>query len=176
MDQIRDRARFQKTYDISQVDFQGSSHILEMYCPFSPAFHAHDLLMSLSRPSCLSETLNKAHYKIWDLSNSVRPFQIPPQAPPTTTSSKLTTLGTSLVDMCCAMLSHFSRVRLFETPRTAEHQASLFITNSWSLPKLLPTESVIPSNHLTLCHPLLLPPSIFPSIRVFSNKSALRIR
>ena len=176
MKQSRDRARFQKTYDISQVDLQHSSHLLEMYCLFSPAFHAHYLLMSLSRPSCLSKTLNKAYYKIWDLANSVRPFQIPPQAPPTTISSKLTTLGTSLVDMCCAVLSHFSRVQLFATPWTAAPQTSLFNTNSQSLPKLLSTESVMPSNHLILCHPLLLPPSIFPSIRVFSNESALRIR
>ena len=56
------------------------------------------------------------------------------------------------------------------------HQASLSITNSQSLLKLISIESVIPSNHLILCRPLLLPPSIFPSIRVFSNESALRIR
>ena len=62
------------------------------------------------------------------------------------------------------------------TPRTATHQASLSITNPWSLLKLMPIESVIPSNHLILCRPLLLPPSIFPRIRVFSNESALRIR
>ena len=55
-------------------------------------------------------------------------------------------------------------------------QASLSITNSWSLLKLMPIELVMPSNHLILCCPLLLPPSIFPSIRVFSNESALRIR
>ena len=54
-------------------------------------------------------------------------------------------------------------------------QASLSITNSWSLPKLMSTESVMPSNHLILCRPLLLLPSIFPNIRVFSNESALRI-
>jgi len=68
-----------------------------------------------------------------------------------------------------------SRVRLFATPWTAACQASLSITNSQSLLKLMSTESVMPSNHLILCHPLLLP-SIFPSIRVFSNESALRIR
>ena len=62
------------------------------------------------------------------------------------------------------------------TPWTAVCQASLSITNSWSLLRLMPIESVMPSNHLNLCHPLLLPPSIFPSIRVFSNESALRIR
>ena len=62
------------------------------------------------------------------------------------------------------------------TPWTAAHQASLFITNSRSLPKFMSIESVIPSNHLILCHPLLLLPSIFPSIRVFSNESVLHIR
>ena len=61
-------------------------------------------------------------------------------------------------------------------PWTAACQASLSITNCWSLRKLMPIESVMPSNHLILCRPLLLPPSIFPSIKVFSNKSVLRIR
>ena len=62
------------------------------------------------------------------------------------------------------------------TPWTAAHQASLSITNSQSLPKLMSIESVMSFNHLILCHPLLLPPSIFPSIRVFSNESVLHIR
>ena len=61
-------------------------------------------------------------------------------------------------------------------PWTAAHQASLSVTNSQSLLKLMSIESVMPSNHLILCRPLLLPPSIFPSIRVFSNESVLRIR
>ena len=69
-----------------------------------------------------------------------------------------------------------SHVRLFATPRTAVHQASLSITNFRSLLKLMSIESVTPSNHLILCRPLLLPPSNFPSIRVFSNVSALRVR
>ena len=69
-----------------------------------------------------------------------------------------------------------SRVWLFVTPWTAARQASLFITNSQSLLKLMSFELVMPSNHLILCHPLLLLPSIFPSIRVFSNESALHIR
>ena len=71
------------------------------------------------------------------------------------------------------LLSH---VRLFATPWTAAHQASLSITNSRSLLKLMSIESVMASNHLILCHPLLLPPSIFPRIRVFSSESALHIR
>ena len=69
-----------------------------------------------------------------------------------------------------------SRVRLFETQWTAACQASLSITNSQSLPKFMSIESVMPFNHLILCRPLLRLPSIFPSIRVFSNESALRIR
>ena len=69
-----------------------------------------------------------------------------------------------------------SRVRLFVTPWTTARQASLSITNSRSLPKLMSIESVMPSNHLTLCHLLLLLPSIFPSISVFWNESALHIR
>ena len=71
------------------------------------------------------------------------------------------------------LLSH---VQLFAIPWTAAHQASLSITNSWILLKLMSIESVMPSNHLILCHPLLLPPSIVPSIRVFSNESVLSIR
>ena len=66
-----------------------------------------------------------------------------------------------------------SHVRFFVTPWTAARQASLSITNSWSPPKPISIESVIPSNHLILCHPLLLLPSIFPSIRVISNESVL---
>ena len=69
-----------------------------------------------------------------------------------------------------------SRVRLFATPWTAARQASLSITNSRSPPKPMSIESMMPSNHLSLCHPLLLLPSIFPSIRVFSNESAFHVR
>ena len=69
-----------------------------------------------------------------------------------------------------------SRVQLFVTPWTASREASLSITNSRSLPKLMAIESVMPSNHLILRCPLLLPPSIFPSNRVISNESVLRIR
>ena len=69
-----------------------------------------------------------------------------------------------------------SYVQLFVTPWTAAGQASLSITNSRSLLKLLSIESVMPSNHLILCHPLLLLPSIFPNLRVFSNELVLCIR
>ena len=72
----------------------------------------------------------------------------------------------------------FSRSVLSDsaTPWTTAHQAFQSITNSWSLPKLMSIESVMPFNHLILCHPLLVLPSIFPSIRLFSNESALHIR
>ena len=73
------------------------------------------------------------------------------------------------------VVQSLSRVQLFATSWTTAHQASLSITTSWSLLKLMSVESVMPSNHLILCHPLLLP-SIFPSIRVFSNELALCIR
>ena len=76
----------------------------------------------------------------------------------------------------CLLRQSLSHVQIFVTPWTAAHQASLSITKSRNLLKLMSIESVMPSNHLTLCHPLLLLPSIFPSIRVFSSESVLRIR
>ena len=81
--------------------------------------------------------------------------------------------------MCVSPLSSvqsLSTVRPFVTPWTTARQASLSITNSLSLLKLILIKSVMPSNHLFLCRPLLLPPSIFPSITVFTNESVLRIR
>ena len=75
-----------------------------------------------------------------------------------------------------SLVQSLSRVWLFVTPWTAARQASLSITNSQSLLKLTSIESVMPSNHLILCRPFLLPPSIFSSIRVFSNESVLRIK
>ena len=74
------------------------------------------------------------------------------------------------------LLSRFSCVQLFAAPWTAAHQASLSFTVSWSFLKFMSIELVMPSNHLILCRPLLLLPSIFPSIRAFSNDSALHIR
>ena len=79
----------------------------------------------------------------------------------------------------CSLFSSvqwLSHVQLFATPWTAAHQASLSLTKSQSLLKLMSIELVMPSNHLNLCHPLLLPPSIFPSIRVSSNELVLHIR
>ena len=92
----------------------------------------------------------------------------------------LTTLYFHLICFCCCyfhvVVQSLSRVRLLATPWTAAHQASLSFTLSQSLLKLASVESVMPSNHLVLCRPLLLLPSVFPSIRVFSNESALLIR
>ena len=73
-------------------------------------------------------------------------------------------------------LQSMSHVTLFVTTWTAAHLASLSITNSWSLFKLMSIQSVMPSNHLIFCGPLLLLPSIFPNIKVFSNESVIRIR
>ena len=81
-----------------------------------------------------------------------------------------------LVNVQFSSVQSLSHVRLFATPWTAARQASLSITNSRSLLKLMSIKLVMPSNHLILCRPLLLPPSIFPSIRVFSNESVLCIR
>ena len=81
-----------------------------------------------------------------------------------------------LLHLTCSSVQSLSRVRLFTIPWTAARQASLFITSSWSLLKLMSIESVMLSNHLILCHPLLLLPSIFLSIRVFSSESVLCIR
>ena len=86
------------------------------------------------------------------------------------------TLTTQPSTMYFSSIQFLGRVWLFATPWTAARQASLSITNSQSLLKLMSIKSVMPPNHLTLCHPLLLPPSIFPSIRVFSNESILLIR
>ena len=77
---------------------------------------------------------------------------------------------------CISSVQSLSCVWLFVAPWIAACQAFLSITNSWSLPKLLSIELVMPSNHLILCHLLILLPSVFPSIRVFSSESALRIR
>ena len=91
-------------------------------------------------------------------------------------------LGRIFASRCVCIHSQFSsvqslsHVRLFVTPRTVGRQASLSITKSWSLLKLVSIEAVVPSSRLILCHPLLLLPSIFPSIRVFSDESALHIR
>ena len=79
--------------------------------------------------------------------------------------------GVSTMHCCCSV----SRVQLFVTPWTAQYQASLSFTISWSLLRLMSIDSMMPSNHLFLCRPLLLLPSIYPSIRVFINESVLHI-
>ena len=105
-----------------------------------------------------------------------------------TTSSKLELIGgkrlsgfwfvlvSSVIPASLSSVQSLSRVQIFATPWTTARQASLSITNSQSLFKLMCIESVMPSNHLILCQPLLLLPSIFPSIRVFSTGSVLCIR
>ena len=85
-------------------------------------------------------------------------------------------LKSSVLNYSAASVQSLSHVLLFVTPWSAVRQASLSITNSWSLLKLMSIESVMPSTHLILCHPLLLPLSIFPIIRVFSNELVLLIR
>ena len=82
----------------------------------------------------------------------------------------------TVLEVIFSSAQSLSCVQLFATPWTAAHQASLSITNSQSPPKPMSIESVMPSNHLILCYPLLFLPSIFPSIRVFSNESALHKR
>ena len=110
------------------------------------------------------------------VSDSVRPHrQQPTRLPcPWDSPGKNTGVGCHFL-LQRVKVKSLSRVRLFATPWTAARQASLSITNSRSLLKLMSIESVMPSNHLILCCPLLLLPSIFPSIRVFSNESALHI-
>ena len=97
-------------------------------------------------------------------------FRIPLKFPPESSIS----LAPSWSQPCAVVIvvvQSLSHVRLFPTPWTAARQASLSFTNSLSLLRLMFIESVMPSNHLILCRPLLLPPSVFPSIRVFSNES-----
>ena len=89
---------------------------------------------------------------------------------------RLRTCSSSISWVHFSSVQSLSCVQLFVTPCTAACQASMSITNSWSSLRLVSIESVMPSNHLILCHPLLLLLSIFPSIRVFSNESVLRIR
>ena len=105
---------------------------------------------------------------------------VPPRPPQVSDSSCLFTWCQPVCQLlyACSVVAvqSLSHVWLFTTPWTAAHQASLFVIMSWSLLKPMSMESVMPSSHLILCHPLLLPPSIFPSIRVFSNESALGIR
>ena len=84
--------------------------------------------------------------------------------------------GSGVPEEKISSVQSLSCVQLFVTPLSAARQASLSITNSRSLPKLMSIELVMPSNHLILCPSLLLPPSIFPNIRVFSNELALHIR
>ena len=98
---------------------------------------------------------------------------------PTLQEGSFGSAGKAVVQLVIPTVSSvqsLSRVLLFATPWTTTRQASLSITNSWSLPKLMSIELVMPSSHLILCCPLLLLPPLPPSIRAFSNESALRMR
>ena len=108
------------------------------------------------------------------------PSQLREQVQGLNAALQRTSCGLAEIPPACKLgissVQSLSCVQLFEIPWTVAHQASLSITNSRSLLKLTPIESVMPSYHLILCRPLLLPPSVIPSIRVFSNESVLRIR
>ena len=91
-------------------------------------------------------------------------------------TSKCLEKNTQLTGLQFSSIQSLNRVLLFGTPWITAYQASLSITNSWSLPKLMPIESVMPPSHLILCRPPLLLPPIPPRIRVFSNESTLRMR
>ena len=103
------------------------------------------------------------------LHNPPTPASLLPKLPGTWLFCRSISLEHKLISLIVVVVHSLSHVRLFVTPWTAAHQASLSITNSQSLPKPMSIESVMPSNHLILCHPLLLLSSIFPSIKVFSN-------
>jgi len=116
-------------------------------------------------------------YKLWRKNGSKKLSEqhLKPTSPPTLIFFAVTPLR-GPIGGCFSSVQSLSCVGLFATPWTATGQAFLSITNCWSLLKLISIESVLPSNQLILCRPLLLTPSIFPSIRVFSNKSVLCIR
>ena len=142
-----------------------SAHCLDLLSSFHEAF-----------PDCYRESL-----LMYSRTFSVDLLELTPQAG--TRASSLTRCSSPMclrvISVQVQLLSSvqlFSRVRLFATPWTIGLQASLSITSSRSLLKLTSVVSMMPSNHLILCRPLLLPPSIFPSIRVFSNESALHIK
>ena len=109
------------------------------------------------------------------LSCFAQSIAVPPSVPLPCLPSFLTPLYSDLI-ADHYLVSQFSRVQLFATPWATARQVSLSITNTWSLLKLMSMESVMLSNHHILCHPLLLLPSIFPNIRVFSNESVYRMR
>ena len=132
------------------MNIEGTQPHTYMYL-FFPKFPSH--------PGC-HLTLSRVPLKAWSL-NHWTTREVP----------VLTVFNDS-----CVSVQSLSCVGLFVTPWTAACQASLSITNSQSLFKLMSIESVMPSIHLIFCHTLLLPPSIFPRIRVFSNESVLRIR
>ena len=146
----------------------------------SIVFLVPNLTPIFPRDSCLLLTTFSGYFPFWVLHcpvhcQSALPFsrrtkQLLHKGP------RRRTCSSSVSWVHFSSVQSLSCVQLFVTPCTAALQASLSITNSWSLLRLVSIELVMPSNHLILCHPLLLLLSIFPSIRVFSNESVLRIR
>ena len=113
-----------------------------------------------------------SHILAWKIPETEETGRLQSRVSPRVGQLSMYTLIFSQFNSC----QSFSRVQLFETPWTTSCQASLSITNSWSLLKFMSIKSVMPPNHFVLCCPFLFLPSIFPSIRVFSNESVLRIR
>ena len=130
---------------------------------------------SWSRRLFLTYSYTICQQTLWLASTFVQNPSILTLSTSTTMPCPVSHLPCIIISASLSSVQSLSRVQLFATPWTAAHQDSLSFTNSQSLLKLVSIESVMPSSHLILCHPLLLPPSIFPSIRVFSKESVLCI-
>ena len=150
------------------MDWGGSLSLLQGIFPLNPGLpHCRWILHQLSYHGRPKMTQN------WDF---IFPVRVGPYSYGITVwEPQLKVLGIYKQLFFVVAVQSLSHVWLFATPWTIAHEDSLYFTISWSLLKLMSSESVMPSNHLILCHPRLLLPSIFPSIRVFSNKSALHI-
>ena len=149
----------------------------QLLCNMS-ATHGEFLVHPSTRSSLYMETSFLRNQKgTFDISYSCSIYHTTPKICPKFGKNKIIyTCSLDAMTQVSQSVQSLSHVQLFVTPWAAAHQASLSITNSQSLLKFMSIDLVMPSNHLTLSHPLLLPPSIFSSIRVFSNESVLRIR
>ena len=154
--------------------FQSFSHV---WFFVNPCIAARQASLSIINSWSLLKLMSMRQRCHPTISCSVVPFSSCLPASGSFTMRQFFTSGSQNigVSLWFSSVQSLSRVWLFVIPRTAAHQASLSIINSWSLLKLMSIELMMPSNHLILCHPLLLP-SIFPSLKVFSSESALHIR